>query len=81
MPLSIVSAMKAITALRQGAEAVGHIGAPSSPRQGAKVFHLSPSGAEVAHAPQTASHVLDGGQAPHLHGCVGQSAHLHRGVG
>lgn len=49
MPLSIVSAMKAITALRQGAEAVGHIGAPSSPRQGAKVFHLSPSGAEVAH--------------------------------
>lgn len=49
MALSILAAVKALNAFRQGADAVRHIGAPTVPRQGANVFHLPTSGADLAH--------------------------------
>ncbi|MFM7350118.1 MAG: hypothetical protein ACKO01_11640 [Erythrobacter sp.] len=49
MALSILAAVKALNAFRQGADAVRHIGAPTVPRQGAQVFALPTSVGELPH--------------------------------
>jgi hypothetical protein len=47
MALSIMSAAKALSALRHGAEAVRHLTTPTGPRQGAQVFALPTSVGEL----------------------------------